>query len=146
MTVASMGADSMDLGTQATRAWYWLRHDRAGRMVFAMLLLAAAASSPALLFHPAGASVLWVVLLGLPSLLTLLAFVLLATTFLGRGATAVAVGCLVYLGVGALLLSLSFGYMDSTRQGAHLWGVVIWPTVTLTYLGPVLGWWPDHAE
>lgn len=132
------------LRTRLAHAWRWLRDEQAGRAVAVLLLLALAVTGPALLFHGAGRLVLRVVLLGLPSVLTLLAFVLLARMAWGPGRTAVLAGAGAYVLVGLFLAWRQVGYLESDDLD-RLWVVLIWPTVTLLYLGPALGWWPDHA-
>lgn len=136
-------ADS--IRTRLAHAWRWLRDEQAGRAVAALLLLALAVAGPALMFHGVAEFALRVVLLGLPSLLTLLAFVLLARMAWGPGRTAVLAGAGTYVLVGLFLAWRQVGYLESNDLD-RLWVVLIWPTVTLLYLGPALGWWPDHAE
>lgn len=131
--------------TPTAEAWRWMRDEQAGRAVAVLLLLLLAVAVPALAFHGVVEAVLRVVLLALPSVLTLLAFLVLASMAWGRGRTAVLAGCGAYVLAGLLLAWMRVGYLENIRLD-NLWVVLGWPTVTLLYLGPELGWWPDHAE
>ncbi len=73
----------------------------------------------------------------------LLAFLLLASIRLGWNRTTLAGGFGLYLLVGFLIALIPGSFLAPVWEG-HVWGILIWPTVILVNIGPLLGWWPDY--
>ncbi len=86
-------------------------------------------------------------LLFLPSLLVFALFVLVAVMLFPNRTRFLhlALGLGMYGLTGFALAFFEVGYLEGVLP-RQPWGILLWPTITLIYLGPLWNWWPDHAE